>query len=99
MEQQRVRKTFKYRLLPTPEQEQALQTVLWRCRELYNAGLQVRISCFQAGESQLGGLDLHPTPEGGWAVPAFAPGYMVRVTEQGPGYVTEAVMRHTASVT
>jgi putative transposase len=35
-------KTFKYQLEPTPEQEQALETVLWRCRELYNAGLQER---------------------------------------------------------
>jgi putative transposase len=44
MEQQRasVRKTFTYQLLPTPAQEQALATVVWRCRELYNAGLQER---------------------------------------------------------
>src|SRR5215472_12592140 len=40
MDQQSVRKTFKYKLMPTPEQEQALATVLWRCRELYNAGLE-----------------------------------------------------------
>jgi putative transposase len=37
-----VRKTFKYKLMPTPEQERALEIVLWRCRELYNAGLQER---------------------------------------------------------
>jgi putative transposase len=44
MEQQRasVRKTYKYQLLPTSEQEQALATVVSRCRELYNAGLQER---------------------------------------------------------
>jgi putative transposase len=44
MEQQgnSARKTFKYQLLPTPEQEQALENVLWRCRELYNAGLEER---------------------------------------------------------
>jgi putative transposase len=42
MEQQRARKTFKYKLLPTPEQEQALAIVVWRCRELYNAGLEER---------------------------------------------------------
>jgi putative transposase len=42
MEQQRVRKTFKYRLMPTPEQERVLEHVLWRCRELYNAGLEER---------------------------------------------------------
>jgi putative transposase len=47
MEQQRVRKTFKYRLLPTPEQERTLATVLWRCRELYNAGLQERKAAWE----------------------------------------------------
>ena len=31
MEQQSVRKTFKYKLTPTPSQEQALETVLLRC--------------------------------------------------------------------
>jgi putative transposase len=40
MEQQSARKTFKYKLMPTPEQERTLKTVVWRCRELYNAGLQ-----------------------------------------------------------
>jgi hypothetical protein len=42
MDQQRVRKAFKYQLLPTPEQEQAMASVVWRCRELYTAGLQQR---------------------------------------------------------
>jgi hypothetical protein len=42
MEQQQVRKTYKYKLMPTPEQERTLATVLWRCRELSNAGLQER---------------------------------------------------------
>jgi hypothetical protein len=44
MEQQgaSVHKTFTYQLLPTSEQEQALATVVWRSRELYNAGLQER---------------------------------------------------------
>jgi putative transposase len=37
-----VRKAFKYQLMPTPEQERALEHVLWRCRELYNAGLEER---------------------------------------------------------
>jgi putative transposase len=37
-----VRKTFTCQRLPTPEQERTLATVLWRCRELYNAGLQER---------------------------------------------------------
>jgi hypothetical protein len=39
MEEQHTRKTFKYKLMPTSEQERALESVLWRCRELYNAGL------------------------------------------------------------
>jgi putative transposase len=42
MEQQTVRKTFKYKLKPTPEQEEALAFVVRRCRELYNAALQER---------------------------------------------------------
>jgi hypothetical protein len=32
MDQLSVRKTFTYQLLPTPAQEQALATVVWRCR-------------------------------------------------------------------
>jgi len=47
MEQQRVRKTFKYQLMPTPEQEQALETVVSRCRELYNAGLHERKAAWE----------------------------------------------------
>ena len=37
-----VRKTFKYKLKTTPEQEQTLAFVVRRCRELYNAALQER---------------------------------------------------------
>src|SRR5215831_7481155 len=37
-----VRKTYKYKLVPTAEQEGAMEFVLRRCRELYNAGLQER---------------------------------------------------------
>ncbi len=37
-----VRKTFKYKLMPTPDQERALETVLWRCRDLYNAAVGER---------------------------------------------------------
>jgi putative transposase len=42
-----VRKTFKYKLLPTDEQEQKLLFVLRRCRELYNAALQERRDAWQ----------------------------------------------------
>ncbi|MGH9637296.1 MAG: RNA-guided endonuclease InsQ/TnpB family protein [Candidatus Angelobacter sp.] len=39
---QSLRKTFKYKLKPTPEQERAMGFVVRRCRELYNAGLEER---------------------------------------------------------
>ena len=42
MNEQTVRKTFKYKLWPTSAQAQALGTVLRRCREVYNAGLEER---------------------------------------------------------
>lgn len=44
-----VRKTFKYKLQPTPEQERALETVLWHCRTLYNAALEQRITAYRRG--------------------------------------------------
>jgi putative transposase len=39
---QPVRKTYQYKLRPTPAQEQTLAFVLRRCRELYNASLEER---------------------------------------------------------
>jgi|GraSoi_2013_60cm_1033757.scaffolds.fasta_scaffold08541_3 putative transposase len=42
MDQQSVRKTFKYKLKPTPQQERTMAFVVRRCRELYNAALQER---------------------------------------------------------
>jgi putative transposase len=47
VDQQTVRKTFKYKLLPTAEQEQKMAFVLRRCRELYNAALQERRDAWQ----------------------------------------------------
>jgi ribosomal-protein-serine acetyltransferase len=44
----------------------------------------------------LGGLGLRPSREGGWAVPAFALGYWIRTSDEGRGYVTEAVRLITA---
>jgi transposase len=41
MEQQRVRKTYKYRLKPTPEQERALERTLMLCRHIYNAAKNI----------------------------------------------------------
>jgi putative transposase len=42
-----VRKTFEYKLKPTPEQQWAMELVLRRCRELYNAALQERHDAWQ----------------------------------------------------
>ncbi len=47
MDEQGVRKTFKYKLKPTHEQERALAFVVRRCRELYNAGLEERREAWQ----------------------------------------------------
>src|SRR5690242_5170117 len=43
MEQLMVRKTFKYKLKPTVEQERELARVLGLCRWLYNTALEQRI--------------------------------------------------------
>jgi putative transposase len=42
-----IRKAFKYKLKPTPMQEQALTFVARRCRELYNAALEERREAWQ----------------------------------------------------
>jgi len=42
-----VRKTYKYKLQPTAEQEGTLAFVVRRCRELYNAGVQERRDAWQ----------------------------------------------------
>jgi putative transposase len=47
MRETTVRKTFKEKLRPTPEQERALDAVLWRCRDLYNAAFEQRITAYQ----------------------------------------------------
>jgi putative transposase len=47
MDQRTVRKTFKYKLQPTAEQEGTMAFVLRRCRELYNAALQERRDAWQ----------------------------------------------------
>jgi len=49
-----VRKTYMYKLTPTPEQERQLELVVWRCRTLYNAALEQRITLWkQRGVSVL----------------------------------------------
>ena len=50
-------KTFKEKLRPTPAQERALEDVLWRCRELYNAALEQRITAWQRRRVSLSRYD------------------------------------------
>jgi putative transposase len=54
MEQQRgsVRKTYKYRMNPTPAQERALELVVSRCRTLYNVALEQRMIWWQRGQGR-----------------------------------------------
>lgn len=40
-------KTYQEQLRPTPAQEGELEDVLWRCRTLYNAALEQRITAYQ----------------------------------------------------
>ena len=42
MEQQSIRKTYKYKLKPTPEQERVLDRTLMLCRHVYNAAVGER---------------------------------------------------------
>jgi len=48
----RLAKTFKYRLVPTPEQAQALELVLSRCRMLYNCALEQRKTWWERGQGK-----------------------------------------------
>src|SRR5215471_13575414 len=52
MEQYRVRKTYHYRLLPTLKHEQALETVVLRCRTLYNCALEQRKTWWECGQGK-----------------------------------------------
>jgi putative transposase len=52
MELQRVRKTYKYKLKPTPAQEQALGTIVDRCRTLYNTALEQRRMWWDRGQGK-----------------------------------------------
>jgi putative transposase len=42
-----LRKTYKYKLKPTPKQERELERVLWQCRRLYNTALEQRITLYR----------------------------------------------------
>ncbi len=39
--------TYKEKLRPTPTQERELEAILWRCRTLYNAALEQRITAWE----------------------------------------------------
>jgi putative transposase len=47
MERQTVRKTYKYKLKPLPEQVRELARVLGLCRSLYNTALEQRNIAFR----------------------------------------------------
>jgi putative transposase len=42
-----LRKAYKYKLKPTPDQVRLLEEVLWRCRTLYNTALEERIAAYR----------------------------------------------------
>src|SRR5690348_10822299 len=42
-----IRKTFKYKLKPTPAQERQLEEIVWQCRRLYNTALERRITLWK----------------------------------------------------
>jgi transposase len=55
MEQQcmpTVRKTYQYKLMPTTEQQLALETALSRCRTLYNAAVEQRKTWWARGQGK-----------------------------------------------
>jgi putative transposase len=47
MEQPSVRKTYQFKLRPTPVQERELGRALWACRTLYNVALEHLITAWQ----------------------------------------------------
>jgi putative transposase len=50
LDEQSVRKTYKFRLHPTPAQTEALEVVLSRCRALYNVALAQRKTWWERGQ-------------------------------------------------
>ena len=58
MEQRSVRKTYHYRLMPSPEQARALETTLLRCRALYNCALEQRKIWWGRGQGDISALHI-----------------------------------------
>jgi putative transposase len=42
-----LRKAYKYKLKPRPDQERQLEGILWHCRRLYNTALEQRITLYR----------------------------------------------------
>jgi putative transposase len=57
MSETNFRKTYKEKLRPTPAQERMVEEVLWRCRDLYNAALEQRITAWQSRRVSLSRYD------------------------------------------
>ena len=51
-QQQSGRKTYKFQLKPTPDQDRVLESVLWRCRTLYNTALEQRKTWWERGQGK-----------------------------------------------
>ncbi len=47
MSDESTRKSYKYKLTPTPEQQRKLGETLWHCRTLYNTALEERITAYR----------------------------------------------------
>ena len=70
---QTVRKAYKYKLKPTPEQACQLEAVLWRCRRLYNTALEQRITLWkQRGVTRTAYEQMGELPELKAAFPEYA---------------------------
>jgi RimJ/RimL family protein N-acetyltransferase len=65
----------------------------WLLRKRFSMGMW-----HSESQRYLGGLGLRPREPDGWSIPAFSIGYWIRVSEQGHGYVTEAVRLLTTYV-
>jgi putative transposase len=59
-----VRTTYKEKLRPTPQQERQLEAVGWRCRTLYYAALEQRITAWQRCHVSVSSYDQEAETEG-----------------------------------
>ena len=79
------RKTFKYRLYPTKQQEQTLLFFLRRCRDLYNAALEERRAAYQMRTVSVYCFDqINELPDLKQAFPAY---------QELPSHVLQDVLR------